>query len=109
MMGEINFSKYSQTKGLMKKNDSMIFWITCFSVLSSEHVWGINGRKGLVGAGRLKKNTLIIIKSIKIYLYQDPHCPTASSPHWDYQQGGRGLEHENPHASVKTEDTTCHN
>ena len=40
---------------------------------------------------------------------QDPHCPTASSPHWDYQQGGRGLEHENPHASVKTEDTTCHN
>ena len=28
MMGGINFSKYSQTKGLMKKNDSMVFWIT---------------------------------------------------------------------------------
>lgn len=60
MMGEINFSKYSQTKGLMTKNDSMIFWITCFSVLSSKHVWGINGRKGFGRCWQVKKIPLLL-------------------------------------------------
>lgn len=65
LLGEINFSKCGQTKGLMKKNDGMISRVTGFPVSNSIHVWGMKGKKGFRRWWQVKKRILLLLLNHK--------------------------------------------
>lgn len=70
LLGEINFPKGGQTKGLMKKNDGMISGVTGFPSQTAS-VFGVwKERKGSEGDGKLKRefSSSHYYYFIKVYL-----------------------------------------
>lgn len=73
LLGEINFSKCGQTKGLMKKNDGMISRVTGFPVSNSLRVWDIKGKKSFRRWRHVKKRILLLLnhKNLLMKLYRN--------------------------------------
>lgn len=69
MLGEIDFTKCGQTKGLMK-NDAMISRLTGFPVLNSIHVCSTKGKKGFRRCQQVKKRILLLLLNHKDLLIE---------------------------------------